>query len=96
MILETTLDEPLVREGRARELVHHIQQLRKESGLDVSDRIVLYLDGDDALQPVLDAHSAYLMAETLSTGIRRGAVGRGGAKEVAVDGMKATVALERV
>ena len=95
VILETTLDEPLLREGRARELVHHIQQLRKDLGLEVSDRIVLYLDGDEALQPVLDAHGAYLMAETLSTGIRRGAPGRQGAKEVAVDGMKATVALER-
>jgi isoleucyl-tRNA synthetase len=95
VILETTLDEPLIREGRAREFVHHIQQLRKEAGLDVSDRIVLYVDGDEALQPVLDAHGAYLMAETLSTGIRRGAAGRDGAKDVAVDGLKATVALER-
>jgi isoleucyl-tRNA synthetase len=95
VVLETTVDETLVREGRARELVHHIQQMRKALGLDVSDRIVLYLDGDEALQPILDAHGAYLMAETLSTGIRRGAAGRGGARDVALDGMKAIVAVER-
>ncbi|HET8679887.1 MAG TPA: DUF5915 domain-containing protein, partial [bacterium] len=92
-ILETSVDEGLAREGRARELVHHIQQLRKEQGLDVSDRIVLYIDSPDGLDEVLDAHRGYVLAETLATEIRPGAAGLPGVREVSLDGVRAKVAL---
>ncbi|MDR7420596.1 MAG: isoleucine--tRNA ligase [Armatimonadota bacterium] len=95
VILETTVDDALVREGWARELVHHVQQLRKDSGLDVSDRITLYLAGDQGLDQVLDVHRDYIMAETLSTAIERDLGGRSGAREVKVDSLVARVALER-
>ncbi len=95
VILETAIDEALAQEGRARELVHHIQQLRKDLGLDVSDRIVLYLDGDDGLRPILATFGPYVMAETLSKGIQSGAAGREGAREVGLDGLRAVVAVER-
>jgi isoleucyl-tRNA synthetase len=93
VILETSLDDALVREGQARELVHHVQQLRKDRGLEVSDRIVLYLDGDGALAGVLDAHRDYIMAETLSAAVRAG--GGGEPKDVKVEGLSARIGLER-
>lgn len=95
VILETAVDEALVREGRARELVHHVQQMRKEQGFEVSDRIVLYLDGDDGLAAVLEAHLAYVLAETLGTEVRRGVAGQPGAREVHLDGLRVHVALAR-
>jgi isoleucyl-tRNA synthetase len=95
VILETAVDETLAREGRARELVHHIQQMRKEQGFEVSDRIVLYLDGDAGLEPLLAAHRAYVLAETLGTDIRPGAGRRAGTKEVHLDGLRVQVAVER-
>ncbi|MDR7543290.1 MAG: isoleucine--tRNA ligase [Armatimonadota bacterium] len=95
VILETAVDEALAREGQARELVHHIQQLRKERGLEVSDRITLYLAGDSQLELVLQAHRDYIMAETLATAILPGATGLAGAKQVRMDGLVATVAIAR-
>lgn len=95
VILETAVDEPLAREGRARELVHHIQQMRKEAGFEVSDRIVLYLDGDDGLAGLLEAHRGYVLAEILGTEIRGGAAGQPGAREVHLDGLRVQVAVAR-
>ncbi|MDR7522206.1 MAG: isoleucine--tRNA ligase [Armatimonadota bacterium] len=96
VILETTVDETLAREGWARELVHHIQQLRKERGLDVSDRITLYLDSDQDLHAILAAHRAYIMAETLSVAIVTDARAREGAREVRLDGLVARIAVAPV
>ena len=60
----------LVREGIARELIHPIQNLRKESGFDVTDRIdtVIYAAGAafDAISGALAEHGAYVAAQTLS------------------------------
>jgi len=93
VVLETSLDDALVREGQARELVHHVQQMRKDRGLDVSDRIILYLDGDGVLGGVLDAHRDYIMAETLASAVRAGAGGE--PREVKVEGLVARIGLER-
>ena len=46
--LELALDDDLIREGLAREIVHAVQAARKAAGLDVEDRIALTLDGDAA------------------------------------------------
>ncbi len=92
-ILETSVDEGLAREGRARELVHHIQQIRKDQGLEVSDRIILYIDGPDGLNDVLEGHRGYVLAETLATDIRAGAAGLPSVREVTLDGVRAQVAI---
>jgi isoleucyl-tRNA synthetase len=95
VILETAVDETLAREGRARELVHHIQQMRKDAGFEVSDRIVVYLDGDPGLEPLLAAHRDYLLSETLGTEIRPGAARQPGVREVHLDGLRVQVAVTR-
>ena len=46
--LDTRLDDELIHEGWARDVIRHVQTLRKEAGLDVSDRIRLWLAIDDA------------------------------------------------
>ena len=65
--LQLELDEDLRREGLAREIVHSIQNARKESGLDVSDRIELRLGGDAELLEAAREHEAYIVGETLAT-----------------------------
>ena len=65
--LQLDLDEELRREGLAREIVHSIQNARKESGLDVSDRIELRLGGDEELLEAAREHEAYIAGETLAT-----------------------------
>ena len=65
--LDTTLNESLVREGLARELVRTVQDARKQAGLDVSDRIALRIDGSPNVDAALDRHRTYVMEETLAT-----------------------------
>jgi isoleucyl-tRNA synthetase len=65
--LDTTLNPDLEREGVARELVRVVQDARKEAGREVSDRIVLGVEGDASVQAAVLAHKPYIMAETLSS-----------------------------
>ena len=62
----TTLTPELELEGQARELVRRIQQLRKDSDLDISDRIRLTLPDSPFMGSLLSAHRGYIMAETLT------------------------------
>jgi len=63
--LDTNLTDELVREGLARELVRTVQDARKQSGLDVSDRIMLDIEGNEPVAAALAAHRDYVAAETL-------------------------------
>jgi len=67
--LDTRLDPELELEGRVLDLIHAIQLMRKEAGLEVTDRIVLTLpgNGDDVLQ-----HEDWIKQETLATRIEQG------------------------
>lgn len=73
--LDTSLDEDLLREGFARELVRTVQEARKQAGLEVSDRIVLGVSGSAAVQAALTEYRELLMSETLATGWRVGQEG---------------------
>jgi isoleucyl-tRNA synthetase len=67
--IDLTLDEELLREGLAREVVHAVQAARKEAGLRVEDRISLTLGGDEELLAAAREHEAYVTGETLATSI---------------------------
>ena len=67
--VDTELDPELEREGRVLDLIHAVQRLRKESGLDVTDRIVLTVP-EDARE--LLEHADWIKAETLATLIEVG------------------------
>ena len=81
--LNLELDEALKREGLAREVVHAVQNARKEAGLDVEDRIELTLGGDGTLLDAVSAHSGYVTGETLATSLSLdGTGGEGAATEI--------------
>ncbi len=63
--LNIELDDDLRKEGLARELVNRIQNLRKQAGLAVSDRISLYIAGDEAVMAAWSAHRDRIREETL-------------------------------
>ena len=67
----TKLTPELEREGHARELVRRIQQLRKDSELEINDRIRLTMPETPLLSSLLRAHSDYIMAETLTVEIAK-------------------------
>ena len=64
--LDPRLDDALVREGIARELVNRVQRLRKEAGYVYTDRIGLWLDGHSAVLEAARAHQAFISGETLA------------------------------
>lgn len=64
--LDTYLDEELLVEGVARELVRTVQDARKQAGLEISDRIVLRIDGGGRVNSALEGYRDYLMNETLA------------------------------
>ncbi|MCK5329273.1 MAG: class I tRNA ligase family protein, partial [Candidatus Latescibacteria bacterium] len=63
--LNTELTESLEDEGFARELVHKIQNMRKEAGFEVSDRIALSYRATPRLEQAIEAFRDYIRAETL-------------------------------
>ena len=67
--LALELDDELRREGLAREIVHAVQNARREAGLEVTDRIELRLAGDAELLDAARAHEAYVAGETLATSV---------------------------
>jgi isoleucyl-tRNA synthetase len=64
--LDTTVTEELSREGDVRDLVRGVQNLRKELGLEVTDRIRLSLYGPDRLKAAWEAFADYAAQETLA------------------------------
>jgi len=64
--LDITLTDDLKKEGIARELVNRIQNLRKDSGFEVTDRITVTLKENAVLQDAVNANEAYIKSETLT------------------------------
>ncbi len=64
--LDVTIDEDLRQEGIARELVNRIQNLRKESGLDVTDKIDIKILKDGLVEKAVESNRRYIMNETLT------------------------------
>jgi isoleucyl-tRNA synthetase len=83
--LELDLDEELRIEGWAREIVRAVQMARQGAGLDVSDRIVLTLDGDPALLDAAREHEPYIASETLASRVTYESLN--GAEPVVIDGL---------
>ncbi|WP_293892057.1 isoleucine--tRNA ligase [Flavobacterium sp.] len=64
--LDITLTEELVKEGIARELVNRIQNLRKDSGFEVTDKIKVHLQPSEGLEKAVVANEKYIKSETLT------------------------------
>jgi isoleucyl-tRNA synthetase len=67
--LDTEMNEELLMLGLARELVSRIQSLRKESGLEITDRIRLKVSGSDKLLDAVERNDAYIKDETLASSL---------------------------
>ena len=65
--LQLELDDELRREGLAREIVHAVQNARKEAGLEITDRIELALGGDEELLAGRPRARALPAGEVLAT-----------------------------
>lgn len=97
--LDPTITPELRLEGLARELVNRVQNLRKESGLEVQDRIRLGVFGDGEILDVARAWGRTVADETLAVELETGSLtdfeGYEASREVDLDGVAGTIALAR-
>jgi isoleucyl-tRNA synthetase len=97
VIVSTEMTPELEREGLAREIVHRIQNLRKEAGFEIADRIRTYYTGDDSLREAMRAFDDYVRNETLSVDVIESAPPADAhAETAAVDGREVTLGVVRV
>ena len=66
MALDITISPELKEEGIARELVNRIQNIRKDSGFEVTDKIKVYLQNNTELEKAVQANEKYIKSETLT------------------------------
>jgi isoleucyl-tRNA synthetase len=67
--LDITISEELKAEGIARELINRVQNLRKDSGLEVTDRILLKVETNEAIREAIKANMDYVCNEVLANDI---------------------------
>ena len=68
--LDVTLNAELIEEGLAREFVNRIQNLRKDNGYEVTDRILLTIKSDDKINEAIKKNLIYICSETLADSLQ--------------------------
>ena len=68
--LDITITEDLRREGVARELVNRIQNIRKESGFEVTDKIRVEIESNDLTAPAVESFAQYIAQQTLAVDVK--------------------------
>jgi isoleucyl-tRNA synthetase len=97
LLLDGRITPDLAREGMAREVIRHVQNSRKEAGLQAEDRIVLLVETPDAeLGAAIEAHWYYIANETLSVERAKSTLDDGAFRaEVKVDGKPLSIGLRK-
>ena len=95
LALDIEVSPELKNEGVARELVNRIQNIRKDSGFDVTDKVdvVIYADGDDAaeIESSLKTYKEYVSAQTLSLSVTLAGKGEATGKATEVEWNENTI-----
>ena len=91
--LETKVTPELELEGLARELAHHLNNLRKEAGLEISDRIALRYAGP--ISRAFERYGDFIAQEALATSIKEGLRDRGHRWEGELNGVAGQLEIEK-
>ena len=92
--LDLQLDDELLRRGLAREVIHAVQNARKEAGLAVEDRIALELSGDEAMLAAAREYQQLIADEALATSVEI-TDALEGASATTLDGHELLIKLEK-
>ena len=93
--LDITIDQELMEEGIAREIVSKIQNLRKSNGFEVTDRISLNFSGDFEIEKAINNNLEYIKSETLANAIQFNVQQEGG-HEIFFDKLKTKIFITKV
>ena len=95
VVLETTLTPELVEEGFVREIISKVQQMRKEAGFEVMDKIAVYLEGNDKLEEIVRKNEDLIKSEVLADEVGYDSV-KGFTKEWNINGESVTMGVEKL
>jgi isoleucyl-tRNA synthetase len=90
-ILDTNLNDELIAEGLASELLSKVQQLRKQNDFEMMDNIKILIAADEEVAAAVETHKEYIMKETLALEIEAAA----DLKEYDLNGHKTGIDVER-
>jgi isoleucyl-tRNA synthetase len=93
--VDARITDELAKEGLARDVIRHVQEQRKDRGLNIEDRIELYLGTEsEKLRAAIEAHRDHIAAETLT--VRWADALNGEDKEVKIESQGLKIALRKV
>ena len=90
--LEVEMTEELRNEGMARELINRIQNIRKETGLEITDRIDITITDAESIAKAVGSFADYIKAQVLADNI---VLGDNNGQEVDLDELKANIKIEK-
>ncbi len=93
--LDVTITDDLRKEGNARELINRVQNLRKDSGFDVTDKIKLSIEKNTILEQAVQSNEAYIKNETLTADLLFVDVIEKGI-EISFDGVETKILIEKI
>jgi isoleucyl-tRNA synthetase len=94
--LDITVTEELRSEGIAREFVNRLQNLRKDSGFEVTDKITVMIEDHDMIHEAVETHAGYIGAQTLATKVSLVAhVGESDVKVIEIDELPVRVVIRK-
>lgn len=94
--LDISLTKELEEEGIARELINRIQNLRKESNFDVTDKIKLYIGRHKAIDEAVEHFSPYIASQVLAESVELTNEKNQADKEVEIDEIRTFIRVEKV
>ncbi|MGE5557605.1 MAG: isoleucine--tRNA ligase [Bacillota bacterium] len=95
VILDTGLTPELLQEGLAREMVSKVQNMRKNAGLELTDRIDVDYHADDEVAAAVEAFRSYIVEETLAVELMRRKQPGAGSEEWDVNGHKVAIKIAK-
>jgi isoleucyl-tRNA synthetase len=95
--LDVTISEDLRFEGIAREFVNRIQNIRKENGYDVTDKITVLIEDHEFVREAIKRHASYIGSQTLATDVNlTHNFDSGNAQDVEIDEVVVKVMVKKV
>jgi isoleucyl-tRNA synthetase len=95
VVLNIALTDELVAEGLAREVISKVQNMRKNAGLELTDRISLHYVANDEVAAALEKFREYIQSETLSVGLERKTTAGEGFEQWDINGHPASLKISK-
>jgi isoleucyl-tRNA synthetase len=93
--LDIELTDELIEEGIARELINRIQNLRKSSGLEITDRIKVVIEDRDEIRNAVLHCNEYIASQVLATSLELSAVSLQDSESIEMDGYNVNIKIEK-